>query len=166
MRTLLTGVTAVVLVLMLAACGGSNGSSSGENQIKREADMYAISQLERTFHESISKKNIGEMMSIWAPNATFTYGPGKTATGKNQIEEFWTKSIAFRHETNWVSDHPAWKMRVTVNGDRGTLHFECHFIEVGTKKVAAVTAADQDVARVNNRWVVTNMVGGTAELKS
>ena len=113
-----------------------------------------------------SKKDIGEMMSIWAPNATFTYGPGKTATGKKQIEEFWTKSIAFQHDTDWVSDHPAWKMRVTVNGDRGTLHFECHFIEVGTQKVAAVTAADQDVALVNNRWVVTNMVGGTAELKS
>jgi ketosteroid isomerase-like protein len=166
MRKLLTGGTVVVLVLMLAACGGSNGSSSAEKQDQREADMYAISQLEKTFHESISKKNIGEMMSIWAPNATFTYGPGKTATGKKQIEEFWTKSIAFQHDTNWVSDHPAWKMRVTVNGDRGTLHFECHFIEVGTQKVAAVTAADQDVARVNNRWVVTNMVGGTAELKS
>ena len=165
MRKLLTGGT-VVLVLMLAACGGSKGSSSAEKQTQREADMYAISHIERTFHESISKKDIGEMMSIWAPNATFTYGPGKTATGKKQIEAFWTKSIAFQHDTDWVSDHPAWKMRVTVNGDRGTLHFECHFIEVGTQKVAAVTAADQDVARVNNRWVVTNMVGGTAELKS
>ena len=156
----------VALVLMLAACGSSNRSSRAEQQADREADMYAISRIERTFHESISKKNIREMMSIWAPNATFTYGPGKTATGKKQIEEFWTKSIAFQHDTDWVSDHPAWKMRVTVNGDRGTLHFECHFIEVGTQKVAAVTAADQDVARVNNRWVVTDMVGGTAELKS
>ena len=166
MRMFLTGGTVVALVLMLAACGGASGSSSAEKQAQRESDMYAISQIERTFHESISKKDIGEMMSIWAPNATFTYGPGKTAVGKEQIEEFWTKSIAFRHDTDWVSDHPAWKMRVTVNGDRGTLHFECHFIEVGTQRVAAVTAADQDVALVNNRWVVTNMVGGTAELKS
>jgi ketosteroid isomerase-like protein len=165
-RMFLTGGTVIALVLMLAACGGSNGSSEAEKQTQREADMYAISQIEKTFHESISTKDIAEMMSIWAPNATFTYGPGKTATGKKQIEEFWTKSIAFQHDTDWVSDHPAWKMRVTVNGDRGTLHFECHFIEVGTQKVAAVTAADQDVALVNNRWVVTNMVGGTAELKS
>jgi ketosteroid isomerase-like protein len=166
MRTLFTGGAVIALVLILAACGGSNGSSSAEKQAEHEADVYAISQLEKTFHESISKKNISAMMSIWAPNATFTYGPGKTATGKKQIEEFWTKSEAFKHATNWVSDHPAWKMRVTVNGDRGTLHFECHFIEVKTGKVAAVTAADQDVARVNNRWVVTNMVGGTTELKT
>jgi ketosteroid isomerase-like protein len=166
MRMFFTGGTVVALVLMLAACGGSNGSSSAERQVQRESDMYAISQIEKTFHESISKKDIGEMMSIWAPNATFTYGPGKTAIGKKQIEEFWTKSIAFQHDTDWVSDHPAWKMRVTVNGDRGTLHFECHFIELETQRVAAVTAADQDVALVNNRWVVTNMVGGTAELKS
>jgi len=165
MRKLLSGAVLGAVVLMLAACGSSSSNSTNA-QVEREADMYAISKIERTFHESISKKDIGAMMSIWAPNATFTYGPGKTATGKKQIAEFWTKSIAFQHDTNWVSDHPAWKMRVTVNGDRGTLHFECHFIEVGTQKVAAVTAADQDVARVNNRWVVTNMVGGTAELKS
>ena len=106
------------------------------------------------------------MMSIWAPNASFTYGPGKTATGKQQIKDFWLSSVAFQHATKWVSDHPAWKLRVTVNGDRGTLHFECHFIEVKTGKVAAVTAADQDLSRVNGRWLVTSMVGGTAELKS
>ena len=77
MRTLFTGGAMVALVLMLAACGGSNGSSSAEKQAQREADIYAISQIERTFHESISKKNIDEMMSIWAPNATFTYGAGQ-----------------------------------------------------------------------------------------
>jgi len=166
-RTLFTGGAVGAVVLMLAACGGSNGNSSAEKQAEHEADIYAISKLEKTFHESISKKNIGQMMSIWAPNATFTYGPGKTATGKQQIKDFWLNtSPAFHHETDWVSDHPAWKMRVTVNGDRGTLHFECHFIDVKTGRVAAVTAADQDVARVNNQWVVTNMVGGTTELKS
>ena len=32
-------------------------------------------------------------------------------------------------------------------------------------KVAAVTAANQDVARIDNRWLITNFVGSTAELK-
>src|SRR4051794_3996827 len=166
MRMLLTGGTVVALVLTLAACGGSNASSRAEKQAQREADMYQISRIEKTFHESISKKDIGEMMSIWAPNATFTYGPGQTAAGKQQIKDFWTTSKAFQHATQWVSDHPAWKMRVTVNGDHGTLHFECHFIDVKTGEVAAVTAADQDVARVNDQWVITNMVGGTTVLKA
>ena len=166
MRKLLTGAALGAVVLMLAACGSSSSNSSSSAQVEREADMYAISKIEKTFHESISKKDIGEMMSIWAPNASFTVGPGKTATGKQQIKEFWLSSVAFQHATEWVSDHPAWKLRVTVNGDRGTLHFECHFIEVKTGKVAAVTAADQDLARVNGKWLVTNMVGGTAELKT
>ena len=47
------------VVLMLAACGSSNSSSSSDAQAEREADMYAISKIERTFHESISKKDIG-----------------------------------------------------------------------------------------------------------
>ena len=164
MRKLLTGAALGAVVLMLAACGSSSSNSSSSAQVEREADMYAISKIEKTFHESISKKDIGEMMSIWAPNATFTYKPGQTAAGKQQIKDFWTTSKAFQHATEWVSDHPAWKMRVTVNGDHGTLHFECHFIDVKTGKVAATTAADQDVARVNDRWVITNMVGGTTEL--
>jgi ketosteroid isomerase-like protein len=166
MRTLLTGGAVAVLVSLLAACGGSGGGSSAAKQAEHEADVYAISQIEQKFHESISKKNIAAMMSLWAPNATFTYGPGKTAAGKQQIKDFWATSKAFQHATEWVSDHPAWKMRVTVTGDHGTLHFECHFIDVKTGKVAATTAADQDVARVNDQWVITNMVGGTTELKA
>jgi len=132
--------------------------------LQRQADTYAIDQIEKSFHEAMSKKDIDQLMSVWAPNATFTFGPGQTATGKKQIREFWLKSTAFKPETQWVSDHPAYKLRVTVSGDRGTLHFECHFVDVTTGKVAAVTAADQDVARIDGRWLVTNMVGGTAEL--
>ena len=55
---------------------------------------------------------------------------------------------------------------MTVNGDRGTLHFECHYINVDTGEVAAVTAGDFDVARIDGRWLITNMVGSTAELRS
>ena len=91
----------------------------------------------------MSKKDIGQMMSLWAPNATFTSGPGLTATGKREIRQQWLKSRAFQPETQWVSDHPAYKLRVTISGDRGTLHFECHFVDVKTRKVAAVTAADR-----------------------
>ena len=165
MRKLLTSGAMGAVVLSLAACGESDSSSDSAQMTKKQADMYAISTIERTFHESLSKKDIDQQMSIWAPHATFTFGPGQTATGKAQIRKFWlTKSAAFKPETSWVSDHPAYKLRVTVDGDRGTLHFECHFIDTKTGKVAATTAGDQDVARVNGRWLVTNMVGGTAEL--
>ena len=164
MRTLLTGGTVVALVLMLAACGGSGGTSSAQMQIEREADIYSISQLERKFHEAISKKNIDEMVGLFTTNATGTFGPGRTAAGKEQIRQTWLSAVAFKPETHWLSDHPAYKLKVTLDGDRGTLHFECHFIDVGTGKVAAVTAGNLDVAKIDKRWLITNFVGSTSEL--
>jgi hypothetical protein len=105
------------------------------------------------------------MLSLYAPNATFTVGGGETAVGVDEIREFWTtKSPAFDPANNWISDHPAYKLEVTVNGDRGTLHFECHFVDAETSKVVAVTAGDADVARIDGEWLITNFVGGTTNL--
>lgn len=84
--------------------------------------------------------------------------------GRKQIRQVWLKSKAFSPETHWLSDHPAYKLKATVDGDRGTLHFECHFIDVETGKVAAVTAGNLDVARIGGRWLITNFVGSTSEL--
>jgi uncharacterized protein (TIGR02246 family) len=164
MRTLLTGGLLGALVLALAGCGGSSVTSADKAN-QRRVDLYEISQLERSFHESISKKNVDEMASLFAPNATGTFGPGKTVAGRQQIREVWLKSEAFKPETHWLSDHPAYKLKATVDGDRGTLHFECHFIDVDTGKVAAVTAGNLDVARIDGRWLITNFVGSTSELK-
>ena len=164
MRTLLTGGLLGALVLALAGCGGSSVTSADKAN-QRRVDLYEISQLERSFHESISKKNVDEMASLFAPNATGTFGPGKTVAGRQQIREVWLKSKAFKPETHWLSDHPAYKLKATVDGDRGTLHFECHFIDVDTGKVAAVTAGNLDVARIDGRWLITNFVGSTSELK-
>ena len=165
MRTTFTGGAVIALVLMLAACGGSNGSSSAEKQAQHEADIYAISQIERNFHEAISKKNINQLVNLFAPNATGTFGPGRTVSGKEQIRKTWLNGVAFQPETHWLSDHPAYKLKVTIDGDRGTLHFECHFIDVDTGKIAALTAGNLDLAKIDNRWLITNFVGGTAELK-
>jgi ketosteroid isomerase-like protein len=165
MRTLFIAGALGVLVFALSACGGSSGSSASQQALERQADTYAISQIERSFHEAISKKDIDEMVGLFAPHATGTFGPGKTVTGKEQIRQVWLKSVAFKPETHWLSDHPAYKLKITVAGDRGTLHFECHFIDVDTGKVAALTAGNLDVARIDGQWMVTNFVGSTSELK-
>ena len=34
-----------------------------------------------------------------------------------------------------------------------------------TRKIAAVTGGATDVARIDDRWLITNFVGATAELK-
>ena len=166
MRKLVIGGAfgAVLLSVVLVACGGSNADSAGD-QSRRFQDLWQIDKIEKDFHEATSLKDIELMMSLYAPNATFTVGGGETAVGVDEIREFWTeKSPAFEPANDWISDHPAYKLEITVNGTRGTLHFECHFVDAETGKVAAVTAGDADVARIDGQWLITNFVGGTTEL--
>jgi ketosteroid isomerase-like protein len=168
MRTLLTlviGAAAGVLaVVVLAAAGGSSASSTSAEATQRAADLWAIDLLEKDFHKATTRKNIDLMMSLYAPNATFTF-PGSTAVGKKQIRQFWlTNSKAFQPSNRWISETPAYKVRITVRGDRGTLFFECHYLDARTGKLDAVTAADADVARINGRWLITNLAGASATL--
>ena len=164
MRKLLLGGALGVLVVILSACGGSSGSSASDQEQQLQADYYAISQIERDFHEAISKKNIDQLVGLFSTNATGTFGPGVTVTGRDEIRQIWSNSVGFKSETHWLSDHPAYKLKVTVDGDRGTLHFECHFIDIDTGKVAAVTAGNLDVAKIDGQWLITNFVGSTSEL--
>jgi ketosteroid isomerase-like protein len=155
MRIPLTGcVVAIVVAALLTACGGSSSSSSG-SAARDEADLYAIDQIERIWHRAASTKDLDLWMSIWAPNATFTYD-GKTYTGKAAIRELLSGSGPMQPENHWLSDTPAYKIRTTVNGDKGTLYFECHYIDTKTKKVVAVVGADQDVQKIDGKWLITN----------
>ena len=165
MRTLLTGGALAALTLALAACGGSGSNSASQEALQRDAAMHAISQIERQFHEAISKKDLDMMVGLFAEHATGTFRPGQTVSGRQQIEDVWKNSVAWKPETHWLSDHPAYKLKVTISGDRGTLHFECHFVDVDTGKVAAVTAGNLDVAKIDGRWLITNFAGSTSELK-
>jgi ketosteroid isomerase-like protein len=168
MRRLLIGGGLGILLLsvVLVACGGSDSVSQAEQDQQRLVDMWKIDQIEKQFHGSMTEKDIDQMMSLWAPNATMTVGPGETAVGLDEIRTFWLeKSAPFAPENQWISDHPAYKLEITVNGDLGTLHFECHFIDPKTGKVVSTTAADFDVARIDGKWLITNMVGGTTALE-
>jgi hypothetical protein len=166
MRTLLIGGVLGVLVVLLAACGGSGLSSAAQQALQQKADFWEIDQIEKNFHQATTKKDIDLMMGLWSPNATLTIGPGATAAGTKQIRRFWLeKSVAFEPTNHWISDHPAYKVRITVDGDRGTLHFECHYVDAKTGKVVVPTAADLDVARIRGEWLITNMVAGSTELR-
>ena len=165
MRKLLIGGIMVVIVLGLVACGDDAADPAAE-QARMQSDYWQIDQIEKDFHGAMTTKDIDLMMSLFAPNATMTVGPGATASGLDEIRDFWLgKAAPFAVENHWVSDHPAYKLEITVNGDRGTLHFECHYIDVETGEVASVTTADFDVARIDGTWLITNMVGGTTILE-
>ena len=167
MRKLVMGGALGVFLLsvVLVACGGSGSGSDGDAS-RRFEDMWEIDQIEKDFHGAMSDKNIDQMMALFAPNATMTVGPGETATGTEEIRTFWEeKSATFAPENQWISDHPAYKLEITVDGDRGTLHFECHFVDAKTGEVVSATAADLDVARIDGSWLITNMIGGTTVLE-
>jgi hypothetical protein len=95
-----------------------------------------------------------------------TIGDGETASGQGEIRQFWLeKAVPFEPETTWISDHPAYKLEITIDGDRGTLHFECHYVDLKTGDVVSVTAADFDVARIDGAWLITNMIAGSTILE-
>jgi len=153
-----------VLSVVLAACGGSTDSSG--DQARRFQDMWEIDKIEKDFHEAQTKKDIDLMMSLYAANATMTVGPGVTGSGVDEIRRFWLEDSApFAPENEWISDHPAYKLEITVNGDRGTLHFECHYVDVNTGEVVSATAGEFDVARLDGKWLITNFVGATTVLE-
>lgn len=164
-RTVVIAPVLGVLVAALSACGGSSINSAAQAALQKQADLYAISQIEVKWHKASSTQNVNLMMTLWAPNATFTIGPGETLTGKKAIRNFFvTKAGPFQPGNHWLSDTPEYKLRATVDGDKGTLYFECHFIDVKTGKVAAVVGADQNVAKINGRWLITNTVGASPTL--
>lgn len=165
MRRLLIAGLLGSMVVWSSACDRSSEDAALMAVLQRNSDYWEIDQIEKHFHEATTLKDVDLMMSLFAPNATLTVGPGETAAGLEEIREFWLeKSNAFQESTHWVSDHPAYKVEITVNGDRGTLHFECHYIDYDTHEVAFTTVGDLDVARIDGRWLVTNMIAGSTEL--
>ena len=165
MRRLLIAGAIGIVTIALPACEGSNEDSVSQAALQQQADFWKIDQIEKNFHEATTKKDIDQMMSLWAPNATLTVGPGETAAGLDEIRQFWLeKSSSYKPEIHWLSDHPAYKLEITVNGDRGTLHFECHYVDYDTGEMAFVTVADLDVARIDGRWLIANMLAASTEL--
>jgi ketosteroid isomerase-like protein len=156
----------LALALSLAACGGSGKKSSAGQDVQRQADMYAIDQIERTWHKASSTHNVNLMMTLWAPDATFNNGT-ETLNGQAEIRSFFThKAGPFQPQNHWVSETPAYKIRTTVSGDKGTLYFECVYVDVKTGKVAAVVGADQNVQKIDGKWLITSAAGATPALGS
>ena len=153
----------VGLVLAVSAFGATRSSTVGAS-VQKQAALYQLDAIEKTWHKAASTKNLNLMMSIWARNATATVA-GKTVTGKAAIRELLAKAGPFQPQNHWLSDTPAYKIRTTVNGNKGTLYFECHYIDVDTGKVAAVVGADEQVQKLNGKWLITNMAASTATLQ-
>lgn len=165
MKWLGLATVGALVSLSLAACGGSSNTGASTASLQRQADMFAIDQIERTWHRAASTHDVNLMMSLWAPDATFNIGT-QTLTGRAQIRSFWQHTAAsFQPQNHWLSDTPSYKIRVTVNGNKGTLYFECHYVDVKTDKVVSVVGADQNVQKINGKWLIVSSAGATPSLK-
>ena len=61
-------------------------------------------------------------------------------------------------ENHWESDTPSYKLRATVNGDKGTLYFECHYIDTTTQEVVAYVGVDHNVQKIDGKWLIVDSV--------
>jgi len=165
MRRLIGACAVAGIVLALAAgCGGSSKDSVTGAVTQREAALYEIDQIEVSFHKAVATHNLNLMMSLFAPGAVFNVDQ-QALTGKAQIRHwFATGNKAFLPQNHWEADTPTYKIRTTVNGDKGTLYFQCHFIDPKTGKVMAVVGVDHTVQKIDGKWLIVDSVAGPAKL--
>ena len=147
--------------MVAAACGSVSAAQTTARTtaqiatLQKQADMYKIDQIEVTWHKAASIKDLDLMMTIWADSATLQIGT-LTYSGKDKIRNFWATAAPFLKKNDWVDETPAYKAVITVSGNTGTLYFECHFVDIPTKKLVLWVGTDLDVARINGRWVITS----------
>ena len=152
-RKIVIGATVAAFGASVVAYGAWGKESADTPE--RLAALYKIDQIEKIWHKATSKKNLNLMMSIWAPNATLQ-GAGTTYTGKAAIRRVFAKAAPFQPQNHWISDTPAYKTRTTVNGNKGTLYYECHYIDVDTGKVVSVVGGSQDVQKIHGKWLIVH----------
>lgn len=154
-----------MVAAVTAGCGGTSTASTADATLQREANLYQIDQIEVKFHRATSTQNLNLMMSLFAPGAVFNVDQN-TLTGKAQIRHwFATENKAFLPGNHWESDTPSYKLRATVNGDKGTLYFECHYIDPKTQKVVAYVGVDHNVQKINGKWLIVDSVASPVVLK-
>jgi ketosteroid isomerase-like protein len=158
------GVLAALVAPLTATGGRSAKVSTKDDATQRLADLYRIDQIEVKFHRATSKHDLNLMMSLWAPGAVFNIDQ-QTLTGKAEIRHwFATENKAFRPNHHWESDTPTYKIRTSLNGNKATIYFECHYIDPNTGQVVAAAGVTHTLQKVNGEWLITNSAGSTAKL--
>lgn len=166
-RALVGLVASTLIVVTAAACGGggSGVSAATVQALQKQADLYAITRIEEKWHKAETDRSTREMMALWAPNATWQADVNLTVTGRKAIGRFFAKDVwPVARKQDWFSDTATFRLHATVDGDKGTLYFECHEIDAKTMKVVAVVGQDMTVARIDGRWLITNAVGSSPTL--
>ena len=159
-------VGAALLVALQTGLGKATASTAtrSDSVTQQEADKWEIDQIEVKFHRATSHHDINLMMSLWAPGAVFNID-GLTLTGKAQIRHwFLTKNQAFFPDHHWESDTPSYKLRVTLNGDKATLYFECHYFDPSTGVLTGAAGVTHQLQKIDGRWLIVNSASSSVTL--
>jgi hypothetical protein len=144
-------------IALVAVAALSTGMVLRATAEENPADFMQFHQVEITFHEAASTKNLDLMMSLFTNDATLSAG-GKTYTGKAQVRSYFaTVAGSFQPQNRWVAYTPAQRIRFKVNGDQATLYFECLYVDMAGNKIAAHTNSDDTLVRVNGKWLIKEM---------
>ena len=53
-----------------------------------------------------------------------------------------------------------------MNGDKGTLNFECHYIDPKTAQVVSYVGVAHQLQKINGRWLIVNSAAQPAVLSA
>ena len=151
-------ISLMLIAFTVVGCGSNGSSKAADAVLIKQAATQQIDEIEKNFHRATSTKDLDLMLSLFADTASVVQ-TGGTYTGPTQIRKFFASAAPFQPNNNWMAETPAFKIRITVDGDTGTLYFECHYVDKGTRQMASVVAADTKVARINGHWLITKFVG-------
>jgi ketosteroid isomerase-like protein len=119
-----------------------------------------LHEIEIKFHAAASAKDIEQMMSLFAEDASLSVG-GKLYQGKRDVRGYFEKVAGpFRPQNHWVAYTPAQRIRIEASGDRAYLYFECLYVDVLDKDIKAHTFSDDVLVRSGARWLIREMKAG------
>ena len=163
-RSLTTALAGIAMAVLLAGCGSSEKSASDQG-VQHDADLYAIEQIESSWHKAASTHDLDLMMSLWAEEGTLVNqgDPSSPYVGSERLRAFWLGSGSFTHRR--FSLVPSYKIQIDLRGHSGFLYFECHDVgdyDLPTRFIASDTFLAGAIRRIEGSWVFWNMTAGKA----
>jgi hypothetical protein len=139
----------ITIVLILSFSGFALAAGAEENA----EDFMQMHQIESTWHQAATTKNVNLIMSLFVGDASLTTG-GKTYTGTAQLRQFWQASKPFQPQSQLVGYTPPYRLKYDLEGNSGHLYFECLYVDNATKKIVSHVGVHADLIHVDDHWLI------------
>jgi len=165
-----TYVAVMALIAVVAVTASASGRLGRASAARGEEDrnntqVAELYELQAAFHSAASYGgDLEAMMQLWADDGSLTVG-AVVYSGQDGVRDFFANtSGAFKHY--WVSLAPAFKTQFDIHGNTANIYFECHYADpsVTPYVLKSDVSATGTAKKVNGRWVLWNIVAGSAPL--